>query len=133
MEYFETNNRFPGDRVNLQRTTSNLVMFLFHNVWVSILYLSLLKHCVVLYGSSAVFTFVAFIGIASKIVRSLSNFQIFESYFFDFFWKCKINKLFRTSDYQITFLRKWSYIFPFFELGRYLNYEVRNGEGPWRV
>ena len=68
MEYFETNGKFPGERINLPRTPFHLYLFIFHNIWAGLLYTSLLNHCVMLYGSSVVLTFIACIGFMSKSI-----------------------------------------------------------------
>jgi len=66
MEHFEVNKCFPGDKVNLPRTTSNLHMFIFHNIWVCVFYMYLLNYCITLYGSTLVLTVVSIIGVLSK-------------------------------------------------------------------
>ena len=66
MEHFEVNGCFPGEKVNLPRTKSNLFMFMFHNIWVCAFYASVLNYCVKLYGSTLVLSGVAMIAVLSK-------------------------------------------------------------------
>lgn len=77
MDYFETNKCFPGERVDLPRTKTNLITFIFHNVWVSVLYLTLLRYCVELHGSMSVLIICSIIaGITYVLLNVLVRFTV---------------------------------------------------------
>jgi len=71
MEYFEKNGKFPGERINLPRTPFHLYLFIFHNVWAGLLYASLIKYCVALYGSPVVLTFIGCIGLLTFVLTKV--------------------------------------------------------------
>lgn len=69
MENFVKHGVFPGKKVNLPRNSCNLFTFIFHNIWIGVLFLSVVRYFIFWYGATPVLTFLFALAVAGKCLE----------------------------------------------------------------